>query len=127
MKIVILFLYNLNNKYRKRKSLISMFFAYFPHKWYNISINLKGAIMKNKDKAQDRINKNYEDLNKEIPFKKDQNFDILSIQKEMEIENIFLTNQNIEDLKNLNEGKINVEDLISKAFEEVKDLEDIKE
>lgn len=83
--------------------------------------------MKNKDKAQDIINKNYENLNKEIPFKKDSNFDILSIQKEMEIENIFLTNQNIEDLKNLNEGKINVEDLISKAFEEVKDLEDIKE
>lgn len=77
--------------------------------------------MENKNKAQDNILKNYEELerNKEILNK--ENFDILAIQKEMEIENIFLTDQNIEDLKKLNTGQVTVEELVSKAFNEIKD------
>lgn len=53
----------------------------------------------------------------------DKNFDILSIKKEMEIENIFLTDQNIQDLKALNNGNTTVDELVSKAFKEISNLE----
>lgn len=63
-----------------------------------------------KNNAQDIIEKNY-----------DKSFDILSIQKEMEIENIFLTDQNIKDLKDLNAGYTTVDELVLKAFKEISD------
>lgn len=67
-----------------------------------------------KNNAQDIIEKNY-----------DKSFDILSIQKEMEIENIFLTDQNIKDLKDLNSGYTTVDELVSKAFKEISNDEKI--
>lgn len=46
----------------------------------------------------------------------ESNFDILSIKKEMEIENIFLTDQNIKELIDLRNGTITPDELVSKAL-----------
>ena len=46
----------------------------------------------------------------------ESNFDILSIKKEMEIENIFLTDQNIKELNDLRNGTITPDELVSKAL-----------
>ena len=46
----------------------------------------------------------------------ESNFDILSIKKEMEIENIFLTDQNIKELIDLRNGTITTDELVSKAL-----------